>query len=106
MSEASKLPQIDMSYFCSKGHTALSELMRAIMLRAIEDYHSHGSHREEAQKYFYAEDDFNEGDNDNEDDEYIFSFRSICKHFEIDPDKTREAIVNAQKKISTRRRSV
>ncbi len=106
MSETSKLPQMDMSYFSGKGHTALSELMRAIMLRAIEDFHSHGSYREEAEKYFNGADDFSDDDDGNDDEEYIFSFIGICKHFELDPDKTREAIINTKTRISTRRRSV
>lgn len=107
MSNNSKLPQMDMSYFSGKGHTALSELMRAIILRAIEDFHSNGAFKEEALKYFYGINDSNDDENDdNDNDEYIFSFEAICKHFELDPEKTRDAIINAEHRISTRRRSV
>ena len=39
------------------------------------------------------------------DEEYIFSFRAICKHLGMDPDKTCHAIMNATHRISTRRRA-
>lgn len=107
VSNTSKLPQIDMSYFSGKGHTALSELMRAIILRAIEDFHSNGAFKEEALKYFYGITDSNDDSEDSDDnEEYIFSFKAICDHFDLDPEKTRSAIINAEHRISTRRRSV
>jgi hypothetical protein len=132
--------------------------MRAIILRAIEDYNSQGELKEEAIRYFYGlqpeksdresgwksgrssarglirghltivSDDSVSGFNDsgsdssgqidggrndaddnaaagNDDDEYIFSFAAICRHLGLDPVKTREAIMNATHKISTRRRA-
>lgn len=86
---------MDMSYYPTKGYTALSELMRAIVLKAIDDLKSKGEHRESAVAFF---------DSDDEDDEYVFSFCSICKHFGMDPGKTRAAILAADH-ISTRRRT-
>ena len=89
-----KLPQMDMSYNCGKGYNSLSELMRAIILRAIEDYNSSGELREEALKYLW-----------DEEEEYIFSFIAICRHLGLDPDKTRNGILYATRRISTRRRA-
>jgi hypothetical protein len=94
MGSNDKLPQMDMSFLGGKGYTPLSELMRAIILRAIEDYNSSGMLRQEAIEYM-----------EDEDEEYIFSFVSICKHFGLDPAKTRYAIMNATHRISTRRRA-
>ncbi|MGI6680804.1 MAG: hypothetical protein ACOX3T_04900 [Bdellovibrionota bacterium] len=33
-----------------------------------------------------------------DDDKYLFSFSAICKHLELDPAKTRDAIMNATHK--------
>jgi hypothetical protein len=93
-SNSDKLPQMDLAYVGNKGYDALSELMRAMILRTVEDYNSGGELQEEA--IFYMEDD---------DEEYIFSFRSVCLHLNLDPDKTRFAIMNATHRISTRRRA-
>ena len=89
-----KLPQMNMALMGGKGYTPLSELMRAIILRTVEDYNSKSEFREEAIEYMY-----------DEDEEYIFSFRHICKTMGLDPDKTRYAIMNAKHRISTRRRA-
>ena len=92
------LPQIDMAFDCGKGYDALNELMRAIILRAVEDYNSPGELRTEAIAYM-------SGEEDDEDDEYIFSFAAICRHLGLDPSKTRHAIMTATRRISTRRRA-
>lgn len=102
VSAVDRLPRMDMSFHGGKGWSPISELMRAIILRAIEDYNSGGELREEAIAYFFGE---NEDHNVEEDDEYIFSFRAICKHMELNPEKTRYAIMNATHRISTRRRA-
>jgi Rieske Fe-S protein len=60
-------------------------------------YNAGGEFREEAIAYLYAEED--------EHDEYIFSFIAICKHLGLDPVKTRHAIFNATHRIRTRRRA-
>lgn len=88
------LPVMDMSYNCGKGYDAVHELMRAIILRAIEDYNSSGELRQEAIAYM-----------SDDDEEYIFSFRAICRHLGLDPVKTRTAIMTATHRISTRRRA-
>lgn len=88
------LPEMDMSYNCGKGYNPVSELMRAMILRTVEDYNSKGEFHDEALAYMM-----------NPDEEYIFSFRAICKQMDLDPDKTRYAIMNAKHRISTRRRA-
>ena len=88
------LPQIDMAYDVGKGFDSVSELMRAMILRTIEDFQSGGELREEAIAYMSGTDE-----------EYIFSFASICLQLDLDPEKTRYRIMNAEKRISTRRRA-
>ena len=106
MSNISRLPQWDSAYTPGKGFDSVCELMRAIMLRAIEDYNSPGELREEAIKYFFGLTGANSSDCSQEDnEEYIFSFKNICGHLGLDPDKTRYAIMNATHRISTRRRA-
>ena len=98
----SLLPQIDEALGVGKGYDPIHELMRAMILRAIEDFNSGGELREDALNYFYADDE-NDEDEDNED--HVLSFSFICKHLGMDPQKTREAIIHATHRISTRRRA-
>ena len=87
---------MDMSFNGGRGYDPVNELMRAIILRTIEDYNSGNEEfRNEAIAYLY----------DEEEEEYIFSFIAICRHLGLDPKKTREAIIHATHKISTRRRA-
>jgi hypothetical protein len=85
---------MDMSYSPGKGYDSINELMRAIILRTIEDFNSGGELRDEAIAYMT-----------DDEEEYIFSFKAICYHLGFDPDKTRYSIVNATRRISTRRRA-
>ena len=85
---------MDIAYLDAQGYSALSELMRAMILRTIEDLQSGGELREEAIQYLMTEDE-----------EYVLSFTSICRHFGFDPQKTRDAILNAKSRIKTRRRA-
>lgn len=94
VSNSDKLPQIDMSYSPGRGYDSINELMRAIILRTVEDYNSVGELREEAIAYMT-----------DEEEEYIFSFKAICYHLGFDPDKTRHSIMHATHRISTRRRA-
>ena len=96
------LPQIDTSINGGNGYSPISELMRAIILRTIEDFNSGGELMQEAIAYMNGGD---AGDDEDEEDEYIFSFAAICKHLGLDPAKTRFAIMNATHRISTRRRA-
>lgn len=88
------LPQIDMAYDLGKGYDPVCELMRAIILRAIEDFNSGGELKIEALDYLL-----------DEEEDYIFSFIGICKYLSFDPEKTRHAIMHATRRISTRRRA-
>jgi hypothetical protein len=88
------LPQMDLSQMWGSGYDPMHELMRAMILRAIEDFNYGGELKEEALEYL-----------DSDEEEYILSFRAICRHFGFDPLKTRDAIVYATRRISTRRRA-
>lgn len=94
VSNSDRLPEMDLAHLGGKGYTAISELMRAMILRTIEDLSSGPELRQEALTYLM-----------DDDDEYILSFNSICRYFGFDPDKTRYAILNAKTKIRTRRRA-
>ncbi len=89
-----RLPEMDLAYLGGGGYSAVSELMRAMILRTIEDLQSGPELRQEALDYLMADDD-----------EYILSFTSICRYFGFDPEKTRYAIINAKTRIRTRRRA-
>ena len=89
-----KLPQMDLSFMWGNGYDPVHELMRAIILRTVEDFNSKAEFRQEAIDYLH-----------DDEEEYIFSFRAICKHFGFCPEKTRYAIMNAKHRISTRRRA-
>jgi hypothetical protein len=89
-----RLPQVDEALIGGRGYDPMHELMRAVILRTVDDYNSTGEFHDEAVDYMFSEEE-----------EYIFSFRAICKHLGIDPDKTRHAIMNATHRISTRRRA-
>ncbi|HMO02976.1 MAG TPA: hypothetical protein PKD37_08270 [Oligoflexia bacterium] len=95
----SSLPQFDMAYDLGSGYCPIKELMRAMILRAVEDYHCGGTFREDALTYMLDQ------DSDDLRDEYVFSFSSVCKYLGLDPAKTREQIINTKTRISTRRRA-
>ena len=94
VSTSEKLPQMDLASFGGRGYDAINELMRAIILRTIEDFNSGGELRQEAVEYL-----------EDEEEEYVFSFKAICRHLGFDPAKTKHHIVYATHKISTRRRA-
>lgn len=94
VSKSDSLPTMDMSFHGGNGYNPINELMRAIILRTVEDFHSGGEFLQEAIDYM-----------EDEEEEYVFSFRAICRHLGFDPEKTRYAIVNATHRISTRRRA-
>ena len=96
-SSAGKTPifQVDAESYTGSVGESVSELMRAMILRTIEDFK--GSERLKVKALDYML---------KEDDDYILSFQSICKHFGMDPVKTRRAIMTAGDRISTRRRTV
>ena len=94
MANSSKLPTMDMSYNSGRGYDPVHELMRAIILRTIDDFNSTGEFHQVAVDYLHEEEQ-----------DHIFSFQFICKQLNLDPGKTRSAIMNATHKISTRRRA-
>ena len=94
MSRSDAFPQVDMSYDPGKSYNPISELMRAIVLRAVEDLNYTGEIHEAARAFF-----------DDDEEDYIFSFRAICRTLGLDPDAAREAILFSGRKIRTRRRA-
>ena len=96
-SSADKPPifQIDAESCTGSVGEAVSELMRAMILRTIEDFNGGERLKVKALDYMFREDD-----------DYIFSFLFICKHFGMDPTKARHAIMTAGHTISTRRRTL
>jgi hypothetical protein len=94
VSRSDSLPTMDMAFHGGNGYNPINELMRAIILRTVEDFHSGGEFLQEAIEYMH-----------DEEEEYVFSFRAICRHLGFDPEKTRYAIMNATHRISTRRRA-
>jgi len=88
------LPEMDMSYDGGKGYSSVSELMRAMILRVVDDFNSEGEFHDEAIAYM-----------NDPDEDYVLSFRSVCKYMGLDPDKTRYAIMHPSHRISTRRRA-
>lgn len=78
----------------SKSGEALSDLMRSMILRVIEDLRGGGFPKADAINYLKSEED-----------DYIFSFRAICEHFGIDAKLLRDAILERSDLISTRRRA-
>lgn len=49
-------------------------LLRAILMSALNDIQKQGTLHEDAKNFFL-----------NDDEDYVFSFRAICDHLEIDP---------------------
>jgi hypothetical protein len=92
--DSDRLPEMDIAYLDRNGYSAVSELMRAMILRMIEDLQSGPELRQEALDYLMSDED-----------EYVLSFMSICRYFGFDPVKTRYAILNAKARIRTRRRA-
>ena len=93
-----KFPAVDTAYLHNQGYVPENELMRAIILRAIEDLKKGGELERDALDFLY-----------DDEDEYVFSFYSICDHLGFDPVATRECILGALesgRRISTRRRAV
>ena len=92
--EGSRLPQMTGGVTCEATYSPLSELMRAIILRVVDDFNAGHEFRAEAIEYMA-----------DEDEDYIFSFLNICAHFSLDPMKTRQNIMYPPHRIATRRRA-
>jgi hypothetical protein len=85
---------MDLAYLGGNGYGAVNELMRAMILRAVEDLNGSEELRQEAIEYLMSDDE-----------EYVLSFVSICRYFGFDPEKTRHAILHPKSRIRTRRRA-
>lgn len=90
-----KLPCMEDGITSTATFNPIHELMRAMVLRAVEDYHS-GNLEDKENAIAYMED---------LSEEYVLSFSFICKHLGMDPKKTKDAIIGATHRISTRRRA-
>jgi hypothetical protein len=96
-SSARKNPifEIDSESCTGSAGEAVSELMRAMILRTIEDLNGGERLKVKALDYMLREDE-----------DYVLSFAAICKHFGMDPGKTRQVIMTAGDRIRTRRRTM
>lgn len=94
VSSSDRLPEMDLAYLGGNGYGAVNELMRAMILRAIEDLNGGEELRQEAIEYLMSDDE-----------EYVLSFVSICRYFGFNPEKTRNAILYPKSRIRTRRRA-
>jgi hypothetical protein len=89
-----RLPQIDNLQDANSAVNPLGELMRAMVLRVIDDVRSGGELKADAMEYM-----------ESDDEEYIFGFRNVASYLGVDYRILREAIVNPTHRISTRRRA-
>ncbi len=97
-------PQIDLAMNSGGGYVPENELMRAIILRVIEDLKTPGENHDDAMLYMFEDED-DDGEDGNE---YVFSFRGICRHLGFDHIAARESILQSiadGRRISTRRRA-
>ena len=89
------LPRMLDGFGGANAYIPVHELMRAIILRAIEDYRTgKGENYDEAIEFF-----------ESDEDEYLFSFIFICRHLGLNPERTRRSILHGTSRISTRRRA-
>ena len=74
----------------------LKTLMTAVLIRAIEDYHSGGQARREALRYLFH------GEKTAED--HLFSLVNICECLQLDLSNLRKNILSLEHKPNVRRR--
>ncbi len=75
-------------------HPQLSELMLAIVFTAVQDLQGKPDDRKRAIRYIQSTDD-----------EYLFSFQSICSYLGYDPETTRWKILNRKSGKIRRRKA-
>jgi len=95
---AGRFPHIDGSYQSSSAASPMGELMRAMVLRVVDDVRAGGELREDA--LAYMDSTVEEGAED-----YVLSFRNVAAYLGICPNRLRSAIVDPMRSISTRRRA-
>lgn len=89
-------PEIDMGDGISDQSNPLATLMRAILLKAIEDFQKGGHLRRDALRYLHEK--------LSEHDDHVFSFQSICESLQLDPHSVRTRITGLTKPVRFRRR--
>ncbi len=90
-----QLPQSEV-WLGGSSANPMAELMRAMVLRVVDDVRAGGELREDALLYMDSE----EGD-----DDYVLSFRNVASYLGVCPARLREAILDTNRAISTRRRA-
>ena len=76
----------------------MGELMRAMVLRVVDDVRAGGELRDDALSYMDAT--VEEGAED-----YVLSFVNVAAYLDICPERLRSAILDPMRSISTRRRA-
>ena len=88
------VPQMELESALVASYHPIIELMRAIIVRTVKDYHSGGRLKAEALEFMRSTDE-----------EYIFSFRSVCRQLGFNHEYVRMGIINSKETIKTRRRA-
>ena len=76
-----------------RSESPVGELMRAVMLTAINDLYGSSELRSAALEFFWSREE-----------DHIFSFQFMCRFFGMEPIKSRRAILRSVKRIRTKRR--
>lgn len=92
----SGMPYVELGHEASSSVNPLGELMRAMVLRVVDDVRAGGEVREDALAYM---------DDASEDDDYVLSFRNVAAYLGVCPRRLRAAILDPDRSISTRRRA-
>lgn len=95
---AGRVPLVDGSFSSNSAVSPMGELMRAMVLRVVDDVRAGGELREDALAYMDATPE--EGG-----DDYVLSFKNVASYLGICPKRLRNAIVDPGRSISTRRRA-
>lgn len=94
-----KMPHVDLGHESSSVVNPLGELMRAMVLRVVDDVRAGGELRDDALAYM------DEAPDDESGDDYVLSFRNVAAYLGVCPQRLRAAIIDPERSISTRRRA-
>lgn len=78
--------EMDSTSHDTKRNPQLAELMVAILFTAVQDLEGKLEDRKRALKYLHSVDE-----------EYLFSFHSICSYLGYDPESTRWKMINGRR---------
>lgn len=92
------IPHVDLGHEPNSTVNPLGELMRAMVLRVVDDVRAGGEFREDALAYM-------DEASDDEGDDYVLSFRNVAAYLGVCPQRLRAAILDPNRSISTRRRA-